>query len=164
MKSLNEDICPLANPLIVNKIPCESLFLGTMKNGFKAVSMRYFELIRYLGVQIKDPDYQMILNSSEFYEIGKINKLLFLLFIFNFKFIKIDQILKHIIRVWFDDLLDIQMLSFTDYLGQINLINVSSYIVLIVSIIIIYSLIWKSFEEKLKELVFILFFLLIISF
>ncbi len=45
------------------------------------------------------------------------------------------------------------MSSFSDYLGQINLINVSSFIVLIVSIIIIYSLVWKSFEEKLKELV-----------
>ncbi len=40
-----------------------------------------------------------------------------------------------------------------DYLGQNNLIYVSTYIVLIVSIIIIYFLVWKSFEENLKDLV-----------
>ena len=84
MKSLNEDICPLANPLISNIITCESLFLGTMKNGFKAVSMRYFELIRYLGVQIQEPNYQMILNSSEFYEIGKKINIDFYIFYYIF--------------------------------------------------------------------------------
>lgn len=50
------------------------------------------------------------------------------------------------------------MTSFNDYLGQINLINVSTFIVLIVSIIIMYALVWKSFEEKLKDLVHKLFF------
>jgi hypothetical protein len=44
------------------------------------------------------------------------------------------------------------MTNFSDFINQVNLINVSTYIVLIVSIIILYSLVWKSFEEKLKEL------------
>lgn len=75
MKSLNDDICPLAEELLKNKnnTTCDNLFLGTLNNGFKAVSIRYFELLRYLSVQIKDPDNKRILNSEEFYEIG-INK------------------------------------------------------------------------------------------
>jgi hypothetical protein len=35
---------------------------------------------------------------------------------------------------------------------QVHLVNVSIFIVLIVSIIVIYFLIWKSFEDNLKEL------------
>lgn len=38
------------------------------------------------------------------------------------------------------------------YVDQLNLINVSTFIVLIVSIIILYTLIWKSYEEKLRVL------------
>lgn len=61
--------------------------------------------------------------------------------------------MKYIIRGWYDQLLKLQMDLFNDYLGQINLINVSTYIVLIVSMIIFYLFVWKSFEENLKELV-----------
>jgi hypothetical protein len=35
---------------------------------------------------------------------------------------------------------------------QVHLVNVSIFIVLIVSIIVIYFLIWKSFEDNLREL------------
>jgi hypothetical protein len=44
------------------------------------------------------------------------------------------------------------MTTFSDFISQMHLINVSTYIVLIVSIIIIYCLVWKSFEDNLKEL------------
>lgn len=70
MKSLNKDICQLATDLIQDNTTCDNLFLGTMNNGFKAVSIRYFELLRYLSVQIKSPENKKILNSEEFYEIG----------------------------------------------------------------------------------------------
>jgi hypothetical protein len=44
------------------------------------------------------------------------------------------------------------MSNFKDFISQCGLINVSTFIVLLVSIIILYCLVWKSFEENLKDL------------
>jgi hypothetical protein len=57
-------------------------------------------------------------------------------------------------RPWYDNII-LQLLNyFDDYINQVNLINVSIFIVLIVSIIIIYFIVWKSFEDQLKDLVY----------
>jgi hypothetical protein len=42
--------------------------------------------------------------------------------------------------------------GFTSFIDQTNLVILSTFIVLIVIILIVYFLIWKSFEENLKEL------------
>ena len=39
-----------------------------------------------------------------------------------------------------------------DSTDQVNLTNVSTFIVLLASIIILYFLVWKSFEDNLKDL------------
>jgi len=49
-------------------------------------------------------------------------------------------------------MLSILMDGFTSFIDQTNLVILSTYIVLIVTILIVYFLIWKSFEENLKEL------------
>ncbi len=67
---LNKDICTLAKSIITETDTCETLFLGTLNYGFKAVVIRYFELLRYLGVQYKYNKNIEILNSQEFYEIS----------------------------------------------------------------------------------------------
>ena len=70
ISNLNKDICPLVPTIINESDTCDSLFLGTMRNGFKAVLIRYFELLRFLSVEIKDPNIKDILNTQEFSEIG----------------------------------------------------------------------------------------------
>jgi hypothetical protein len=57
-----------------------------------------------------------------------------------------------VIRTWYDNLLGLLMSNFKDFISQCGLINVSTFIVLLVSIIILYCLVWKSFEENLKDL------------
>lgn len=49
-------------------------------------------------------------------------------------------------------MITILMDGFTSFIDQTNLVILSTYIVLIVVILIVYFLIWKSFEENLKEL------------
>ena len=68
---LNNDICIFGNPLLTTSNTCDVLFLGTMKYGFKAVVIRYFELLRYLGVEFLNVQIYDFLNSPEFYEISK---------------------------------------------------------------------------------------------
>jgi uncharacterized protein YneF (UPF0154 family) len=49
-------------------------------------------------------------------------------------------------------MISILMSGFTAFIDQTNLVILSTYIVLIVTILIVYFLVWKSFEENLKEL------------
>ena len=84
-KNFNQDICSFANNLINDKLKCEDLFLGTLNYGFKAVSTRYFELLRYLGfLKSKSVNNFDFINSAEFGEISKI-KILKNIFRFNFE-------------------------------------------------------------------------------
>ena len=42
--------------------------------------------------------------------------------------------------------------EFDDFINQIKLLNVSTYIVLLCIVILLYCLVWKSYEENLKKL------------
>jgi hypothetical protein len=112
-----------------------------MKYGFKAVTVRFFELIRYLGIQYFDNQKFDYINAHEFKDISKI-------------IIYSDSIVKNVFRPWYVNILADLMTYFNNYINQVNLINVSIFIVLIVSIIIIYCLVWKAFEDQLKDLVY----------
>jgi hypothetical protein len=65
----------------------------------------------------------------------------------------IDSILKNVIRPWYTVLLNDLNTYFNGYINNLNLINVSIFIALLVTIIVIYFLVWKGFEDRLKELV-----------
>jgi len=78
VKCLNQDICPLAKAIITDTDTCETLFLGTLSYGFKAVAIRNFELLRYLGMEVNNVLSSEILNSPEFYEMSKLIKFLFI--------------------------------------------------------------------------------------
>ena len=67
---LNKNICPLAKAIITETDTCDTLFLGTLNYGFKAVIIRYFELLRYIGMGYKSILGNDILNTSDFYEIS----------------------------------------------------------------------------------------------
>ena len=68
MKLLNEDICKVKDV----KLPdCPKDFLGTMNFGFKAVVVRYFELLRYLGIKYYQTNNFNFINANEFKDISK---------------------------------------------------------------------------------------------
>jgi hypothetical protein len=68
MQNLNQDICPLVKDLFTD---CSTEFLSTMKYGFKAVVVRFFELIRYLGIQYFEGEKVDFINTKEFKDISK---------------------------------------------------------------------------------------------
>jgi hypothetical protein len=69
MKNLNQDINQLIYPL---NNTSSDIYLGTMKYGFKAVVLRYFDLLRFLIISYyKTPDYDY-LNAVQFSEISNI--------------------------------------------------------------------------------------------
>ena len=69
MKLLNEDICKVSGDVLPN---CPKDFLGTMNFGFKAVIVRYFELLRYLGIKYYQTNNFNFINANEFKDISNI--------------------------------------------------------------------------------------------
>ena len=69
MINMNQDITALIQA--TNSDVNTEDFLGTMNYGFNAVVVRYFELIRYLGVSYYNNQTSNYINAPEFSEIGK---------------------------------------------------------------------------------------------
>ena len=59
--------------------------------------------------------------------------------------------LKYIIIPWMTDVENLLIANFISYMDQTNLVNVSIFTSLLVSIILLYFLVWKNFEDKLLD-------------
>ena len=70
MLNMNQDITALIQATNSNVNTGD--FLGTMNYGFNAVIIRYFELIRFLGVSYYNKSNSNYIDAPEFKEIGKI--------------------------------------------------------------------------------------------
>ncbi len=111
-------------------------YRGTIQNGFSCVSTRFFEMNKFLAVlYIKQKD-----NLTEPY------------FCYKAKFSEINKVQINVIRPWYNYMISELKDCFSDFKEQVNLILDSTYIVLLVIVIVIYFLVWKSYEEKLKTL------------
>ncbi len=136
---LNHDITSIATNINSSKQSFvetydSSNYLGTLENGFKSVIARYFELIRYICITYINPQtrYPKLWNSPEFKEI--------------------NSIAKNVIRPWYKNIISLMNKEFEDYINKIKLVNVSTFIALLCSVILLYCLVWKSYEENLKQL------------
>ena len=111
-------------------------YRGTIQNGFSCVSTRFFEMNKFLAVlYIKQKD-----NITE----PK--------FCYKPKFAEINKVQINIIRPWFNYMINELKSSYSDFKEKTYLILDSTYIVLLVVVIVIYFLVWKGYEEKLNTL------------
>ena len=75
--------------------------------------------------------------------------------IFNepeFKLVELVMLVHHIIRNWYDVILVLMLNSFYDFQNHRKFIYVIFIICLMIIIILYYSIIWKTYEEKLNAL------------
>ena len=68
------------------------------------------------------------------------------------EFDEIDRIARNVIRYWYNNLLSVINKEFDDYVKRSKLINVSTFVVILGCVILLYCLVWKSYEENLKDL------------
>ena len=130
----------------------EDTFLGTYKYGFKSVIARYFELIKYIcltymtkkeegyeldgAIQPNDTeDNSLVIYPLEMEEFNEIN-----------------DIAVFVIRPWYNNLISEMNKNFSDYVKDSKLVNISTFIVVLCCIVLLYCLVWKSYEENLKTL------------
>jgi len=110
-----------------------------VKYGLKPLETRAFEEIRYLTIKyckLKDRvnGISTIFNEHEF------------------KLVELVMLVHHIIRKWYDGILVLMMNSFYDFQDHSKFIYVIIIISLIIIVILYYSIIWKTYEEKLNVL------------
>ena len=132
-------------------------FLGTYQNGFKSTIARYFELIRYIGLTyMKKRDEEgfvlgePISPKGENIYVDNEGKVIYPLEMKEFK--EVENIARFVIRPWYDNLLEAMNKKFNDYVKNSKLVNISTFIVVLCCIVLLYCLVWKSYEENLKTL------------
>ena len=114
------------------------MYLGTLDHGFKSVIARYFELLRYVAISYfnnkngDDSSDDQLWNYEEFREI--------------------NSIVRNVIRPWFDTMIDIMNNELDKFVDNVKVINISTYIVLLCMVLILYCLVWRSYEASLSVL------------
>ena len=111
-----------------------TLYLGTLRNGFKAVLVRFFELLRYIATNL----YNNNTNIEDLYNFPE--------------FREINSIAKNVIRPWYKNLIELMNKDFKNFINKIKVVNISTYIVLLCVVVVLYCLVWRSYEDNLKHL------------
>ena len=71
---------------------------------------------------------------------------------FEFKLAEIDLLIQHILRNWYDGDLMLMLNSFYEYQSYSKFFYFIFFFSLMIFVILYYSIIWKTYEEKLKIL------------
>ena len=113
-----------------------------MRNGIKPIKMRVFEIINYL----------IIKYCYSYQKMNEDDNISFILKEREFKLYEISLLLQKNIRNWYNSVLKLMMDCYYDFDNNGHFNFILLFIILIVFIILYYSVIWKSSEEKLNIL------------
>ena len=136
------DIIYFDNATKINGDSKESLYLGTLEFGFKAVLERFFELLRYIAIN-------KMLDGKGLLEINENEKINYTDYI---EFKEINSIVRNVIRPWYNEIIKIMNEEFNDFVDQIKVINIAMFIIVFCTVLILYVFVWKSYEDNLKTL------------
>jgi hypothetical protein len=113
-----------------------------IKNGVKPIVIRVFEIINYLIIKY--------CNSSQI--LTETDELSFILKENDFNLIDLNINLQHLVRRWYDKIIILLLDSFDDYHKSANFVFIVFFICFTVFSILYYSIVWKTYEEKLNYL------------
>ena len=114
-----------------------------VKFGIKPLETRIYEMLRYY-----------ILKYCESDEIHNINyeDISYILKLQDFKFIELTTVVNSFIKIWYKGVSNLLMNSFNEFQSKSKFIYTILFICFIIILILYYSLIWKTNEEKLNAL------------
>ena len=111
-------------------VPNESL-LKLFEKGFKPVVFNVFERLRFFWIKAFLEEQNSIQNR---------------------RWCDIDFLLLYVIRPWYNKLIEIMHEESNHFLNGARVVQISSFIVVLVVFILCYFIIWKSYEENLSIL------------
>jgi len=113
---------------------------GYSKYGLKPLEIRAFEEMRYLTLK-----YCKLKTRTK-------NGISTIFAEFEFKLAEIFLLIQDIIRKWYDGVLALMLNSFYEYQSYIKFVYFIFFFGLMIIVILYYSIIWKTYEEKLNIL------------
>ena len=113
---------------------------GYSKYGLKPLEIRAFEEMRYLTLK-----YCKLKTRTK-------NGISTIFAEFEFKLAEIFLLIQDIIRKWYDGVLALMLNSFYEYQSYIKFVYFIIFFGLMIIVILYYSIIWKTYEEKLNIL------------
>ena len=138
---INEDF----NEIITNPVENDKVYYG---EGLKKNIMRQYDIIRYISLrriniisinnkEEEDETPNLLLNETQWEEL--------------------NHLVENIIRPWFMGIVNTLNKEFKKYYDEAQLVHIAVYISLLVVIILLYCIVWRSYEESLKVLLKISF-------
>jgi hypothetical protein len=114
--------------------------------GLKKNILRQYDIIRYISLR------RININKTDEEENSAPNYLLN-----ETKWEELNYLVENIIRPWFLGIVNTLNKEFKKYYDEAQLIHIAVYISLLVIIILLYCIVWRSYEESLKVLLKISF-------
>ena len=109
--------------------------------GLKKNILRQYDIIKYISLR------RIYSNSSQDENVTGPNLLL------NEKeWEELNYLVENIIRPWFLGIINTLNKEFEKYYDEAQLVHIAVYISLLVIIILLYCIVWRSYEESLKVL------------
>ena len=113
--------------------------------GLKKNILREYDILRYISlrrINIKNKEEEdetphLLLNETEWEEL--------------------NYLVENIIRPWFIGIVNTLNKEFNKYYDEAQLVHIAVYISLLVIIVLLYCIVWRSYEESLKVLLKISF-------
>ena len=134
---INEDF----NEIITNPIKEDE---QNYAEGLKKNILRQYDIIRYISLR------RINSNGSEILEVPN-------LLLNETQWQELNHLVENIIRPWFIDIVITLNKEFKKYYDEAQLVHIAVYISLLVVIILLYCIVWRSYEESLKVLLKISF-------
>ena len=115
---------------------------NTFGKGLKSCKTRLFENIRYLAIKY--------CNSSEIYDNSyNISKILTEP---DRLYHEMNMGVQYVIKYWYKNVIKLMINNFYDFKNKSSIFYIVFFICLIIIDILFYSIIWRTYEEKLKLL------------
>lgn len=130
-KGMVKDISDLVPKELIRYPNIESLFI----KGFKRVSVKYFELLRSL-----------VLLHLKYSSLLSVGNLLYL-----DEFGQINEIIRNIIRPWYEVMMRELTLEYEKYIDNTQLTQICCVICMSFLLIVVYIFFWRRYEETLTE-------------
>ena len=137
-KYINDDF----NEIITNPVEEDKPLYG---EGLKKNILRQYDIIRYISLRRIN-----IHNKTEEKETPH-------LLLNETQWIELNHLVEKIIRPWFIGIINTLNVEFKKYYDEAQFVHIAVFISLLVIIVLLYCIVWRTYEESLKALLKISF-------
>jgi hypothetical protein len=129
--------------LVKNNINVEE-FSEQIKNGFRPILSEIYEIIRYFGFQY--------LSKENYYNNLKTDSSIYVLLNDEY-WIDLNNIVKYILRNWFNNIEKIMYELFGDYISKAKVVHTIIFVVLQCFLLLYYIIAWRRYFITVKVLI-----------